>query len=217
MSYESLALTILLAWLLTGFVLGIVMERRGYSGFGWGVIGVVLGPMAVLLALFFHLPPRPDETIRLGIEGPGPVDVLVGVDGSAVSIAAAVAVADLLGPRVGTFTLASVEPIDATPDEERSGHAALEAARAAIAKTLQPTGARPGAIVLHGQPAEALRRHAIDKAYDIIAIGSHGRGASRALLGSAAASLLRSSPVPVFVAGHVAATIDDALVASVPA
>jgi hypothetical protein len=34
-----------------GFVLAIVMGRRGHSPFGWGVLGLVLGPIALLLAL----------------------------------------------------------------------------------------------------------------------------------------------------------------------
>ena len=202
MSYQSIALAALGAWLVIGFALGVVMQRRGYSGFGWGVVGMVLGPIGVLVALFVHVAPKSDETIAFGIAGGGPVDVLVGIDGSDVSLAAAVAAAEVLGPRLGRYTLAAVEPLDATPEEEASGHAALEAARSAAADgSLRLVGVRPGAVLLHGRPADALRRYAQDEGYEALAIGSHGRGGSKALLGSAAAALLRSSPLPIIVSG----------------
>ena len=48
----------------------------------------------------------------------GPVDVLVGVDGSAESLAAAAVVGSLLGDRIGRFTLATVVDYDTALDGE---------------------------------------------------------------------------------------------------
>jgi hypothetical protein len=96
-----------------GFVLAIVMGRRGHSPFAWGVLGLVLGPIALLLALVAARDERsPSQVVAGGIPGSGPVDVLVGIDGSPESAAAATAALDLLGGRVGRLTLLAVTDID---------------------------------------------------------------------------------------------------------
>jgi hypothetical protein len=51
-----------------GFVLAIVMGRLGHSPFAWGVLGLVLGPIALLLAL----PPPPPWTCSAGAWGGSP-------------------------------------------------------------------------------------------------------------------------------------------------
>lgn len=201
MTYQSIAFFVLVAWCIIGFALGVVMQRRGYSGFGWGVVGLVLGPIGLLLALFAHTAPRVDERMAAGEAGAGTVDVLVGVDGSTTALSAAVAAANTLGARVRRFTLAYVEPRDATPSEDTGAHEILEAAATATLPGLQSVGVRPGAVVLHGPPAEALTRHAVDDGYEILCVGSRGRGASKALLGSAAAALVRSATVPILLVG----------------
>lgn len=38
-------------WMGIGVVLAVVMGRRGHSSFGWLVLGAVLGPLAVVLAI----------------------------------------------------------------------------------------------------------------------------------------------------------------------
>ena len=202
MSYQTVAVSVLVVWLLTGIVLGVVMARRGYGGFGWGVLGAVFGPLGILLALFFHMPPKQDLIIRAGIAGEGPVDVLVGIDGSPSSTAAAIAVGRIVGSRLGRLTLATVEPIDASPEDETAGRNALEGARADFLRLHGDLSVRPEHLVLHGPAAEALVAYAEEAGYELIAVGSHGRGASAAVVGSTAGRLARSSPVPVVLAGQ---------------
>jgi hypothetical protein len=96
-----------------GLVLAIVMGRLGHSPFAWGVLGLLLGPIALLLALVAARDERSSSwLVAGGIPGSGPVDVLVGIDGSPESAAATAAALDLLGGRVGRLTLVAVAEID---------------------------------------------------------------------------------------------------------
>lgn len=201
MSYDALLSLVFVIWALTALVLGTTMQRRGYNGFGWAIVGAVLGPLAVFVALLLRLPAQRAVTTRTGRAGPGRVDVLAGVDGSEAALAAALAAAELLEERIRRFTVAIVEPFDASADEHRIAERALDRALTTVNDRLAQVGASAGGSMLRGQPAEALRRHASGDGYELLVIGAHGRGLSKAILGSAAASLLRSSPVPVLVGG----------------
>jgi nucleotide-binding universal stress UspA family protein len=199
---QALALGFLAAWAVSALGLGIVMGRRGYSGFGWGVIGAALGPIGVLLALTFRAAPPPDRWERAGLPSSGPVDVLVGTDGSPASVAAATAAIELLGDRLGKVTLASVAPLDANAEYESRAREVLAETGAALADRLEHHGAVAGEVVLHGRPDEALLSRARDGGYDLIVVGSHGHGASTALLGSVAASLVADADVPLLIGGR---------------
>jgi hypothetical protein len=110
-----------------GVVLAIVMGRLGHSPFAWGLAGLVLGPIALLLAL---VAARDQQTwsrlVAAGVPGSGPVDVLVGIDGSPESAAATTAALGLLGNRVGRLTLVAVSEMDDSfagrEDQERLRH-----------------------------------------------------------------------------------------------
>jgi hypothetical protein len=67
-----------------GFVLAVVMGRLGFSPFAWGLLGLLLGPIALLLALVEVKNERPwwSRLVASGDPGSGPVDVLAGIDGS---------------------------------------------------------------------------------------------------------------------------------------
>jgi hypothetical protein len=103
-----------------GFVLAIVMGRLGHSPFAWGLLGLLLGPIALLLALVEVRNERPWWTrlVASGDPGSGPVDVLVGIDGSPESAAATTAALQLLGDRVGRLTLVAVTEVD----DSTAGH-----------------------------------------------------------------------------------------------
>jgi nucleotide-binding universal stress UspA family protein len=58
----------------------------------------------------------------------------------------------------------------------------------------------PETIVLAGRPATALLGYATSKDYDLLVVGSRGHGASKAVLGSVAATLVRAPELPVLVA-----------------
>jgi hypothetical protein len=75
---STVFLSLLLAtFVCIGLVLAIVMGRLGYSSFTWGVLGLVLGPIALLLALSSVGSRRPSwsRLVPGGHPGSGPVDV----------------------------------------------------------------------------------------------------------------------------------------------
>jgi hypothetical protein len=57
-----------LTWVAIGVVSAVVMGRRGSARFSWLVLGVVLGPLVIPLAL--PRPARPDP-FPPGVSGPG--------------------------------------------------------------------------------------------------------------------------------------------------
>lgn len=122
---ESLVLVIVGGiWLTIGVVLSVLMGRRGHSGFSWLVLGTLLGPLAVILAFdaWLHGEAIEPEVIRregAGMPRQGPVDVLVGYDGSPESMAALNAVPAILGERLGRLTVATVARYDDGREAER--------------------------------------------------------------------------------------------------
>lgn len=187
-------------WLAVGVLLGLAMGHRGHSGFSWLVLGSLLGPLAVVLALDSR---RHDEALNpVALTQPvidhrtGCVDVLAGYDGSPESVVALGAAADLLGPRLGRLTVATVVPFDGGAEGERRATAAL--------RGFAEQGGRAEALVtectvLHGRPAEALRDLATQEGYEMIVVGTRGSGLSKRILGSAASDLARGSAVPVLL------------------
>ena len=188
------------AWLAMGLVLSVVMGRRGHNSFGWFVLGALLGPLGVVLAVEAG---RHGEQLRTtllagGIPatvGTGPVDVLVGYDGSPESAVAMHAVVDLLGDRLGRLTVATVAPYDDVREQDRLATGGL---RRLADRT-------PGRVleleVLHGHPSAALSECAIEGGYELIAVGARGEGITKAILGSATSDLARHSKIPVLIVG----------------
>jgi nucleotide-binding universal stress UspA family protein len=187
-------------WIVIGLVLSLVMARRGHNGTVWLALGTLMGPLAVIFALDAsgHEDMRPAVLDQPG-PGPtlgyGPVDVLVGFDGSSESEPAAQAVVELLGPRLGRLTIATVVPYDGGRDAERRAIAALEHQSDRVG------GFVPQVEVLHGRPAAALSLRAAEAGYDLLVVGTRGAGFSKAILGSAAVELSHDSKVPVLLAG----------------
>lgn len=198
---------VVLAWVVIGVAVGLFEARRGH----WSKLAVVtgiLGPLAIPLATSWHRnrPAIATRTVQPGALLQGDLDVLVGIDGSAESMAAAQNVAGLLGPRLRRLTLAHVLDIETashdsesllTPgawDEETA--AEDELTRIANEMALR-TGADPEAVILAGDPARALEAHAVEHDFSLIVIGARGRGLSRLVFGSCASRLAERSRVPV--------------------
>jgi nucleotide-binding universal stress UspA family protein len=200
----TLLVVLIIAWVVIGLVAGIVMGRRGHNAFGWAVIGCVLGPLVVPVALSSIRGDRETRSVTLapGAPGSGRIDVLVGIDGSVESHAAVGAVVALLGDRIRNLTLAAVLDQEAlrpnwTTDDQASAESTLaEAARTVAATDL---GIVPQTVLLAGAPARALLERATSTGADLIAIGTRGRGASTAVLGSVATKLAANTEVPVLV------------------
>jgi nucleotide-binding universal stress UspA family protein len=202
MSGTAFLFGLLAVWIVFGVVSALVMGRRGHAPFNWLILGAVLGPLVIPVALSRMRDARgvslldPDRAAYRG-----PVDVLVGMDGSAESLSAAEVVADLLGDRIGRLTLVTVVDYDTalggTAGTTRMS--AEEELASAAAQLGQRLGSDVDAVVLAGRPAEVLAAHATDSGFDVLAIGSRGRGASRLVTGSVASRLARGASLPVLV------------------
>lgn len=200
MSASGLLLGMFLTWGAIGVVSAIVMGRRGHAPFSWLVLGVALGPLVIPLA-FSRVRQTRGLTGGLGGTWRGPVDVLVGIDGSPESTAAARVVGALFGDRIGRLTLATVIDYDtALGGEAEPAH---RAARLALAQTADNVAdavpEKPDAVMLAGKPAEALTAHAAAGGFDVLAVGRRGRGASKLVMGSVATHLARGAPIPVLI------------------
>lgn len=193
------ALAIFLAvWLTTALTLAVVMGRRGHSWFQWLLVGAVLGPLALPLALSsIHGEQDSIRDLAHGVSSGGSVDVLVGIDGSSESAEALRTVVELLATRIGRLTLAGVVNFDNTSQQ------AVENAERAV-QHLEESAAsthphEPGTVLLAGEPAGALTRHASEEGYDLLVIGRRGRGASKAILGSTASRAPVGTDLPVLI------------------
>jgi nucleotide-binding universal stress UspA family protein len=180
-------------WLVEALVLGHVMGRRGYDAYSWTLIGLFLGPLAVAVALSFAIraPSWQPKFLHSASRGTGPVDVLVGIDGSRESTTAAAKVRTLFGSAEGRVTFAQAIPLDATVERERVAERQLVAASAAHPEL------DPSTVVLRGEPVAALRDYAFRLGYEVLVVGARGKGRTKALLGSVATGLARGGSVPV--------------------
>jgi nucleotide-binding universal stress UspA family protein len=204
MVYVALAV----AWLVIGAAAGVIETRHGHWSRTW-VVSAIMGPFAVALALGRRSvrPPSP-TVVATGAARRGPVDLLIGFDGSSSSMEAATLAVGLFGPRVRRVTLATVLDVDtAAPHadnplypepwpEEEAARRDLDAAATALEAD---AGIKPSSVILAGAPAEALERYAIEEGYEVLVIACRGRGFSKLFLGSCASTLARKTKVPVML------------------
>lgn len=198
---------LLVVWLAVGAAAGVVEARHGHWHKGW-VVSALLGPFAIPLAIQSRRDLAPAPVVVLESRPrDGPVDLLVGLDGSDLSLSAAVVALGLLGPLTRRITLAAVLDLDTAGHVERvpgdAPYPEETAARDLLDRSVREVGAATGlgvgTVVLGGEPAEALGRYALDEGYELIAVGCRGSGLSKRVLGSCAAKLARHAPVPVLV------------------
>lgn len=202
MSDGSIVVLIAAVWLAVGLGLAVFMGRRGHNAFGWGVIGVLLGPLGVALAIEAVMDEKTSsaEVLRESSASSGCVDVLVGIDGSPEAAAALHAAVDILGDRLHRLTLAGVRPYADSPADERWLRAQLDRQVELVRKGLRKGAGRCGVMLLTGRPSEELLRAASEGGYDLVVVGARGRGLSKALLGSVATQLGSNAKVPVLIA-----------------
>lgn len=216
MSHSTLLPLVIAAWIAVGPALGLFMGRRGHNAFGWLVIGSLLGPMAIPVAIAGARsePRHADEVLASAVPGHGDVDVLVGLDGSTESVAALHAALAILGPRIRRLSLAGVVDFDVGASESPAlGEPELCAElslQEAYVLSMRPAlelavaddlALRPEVAILRGKPARALLQKATEDGFDLIVVGTRGRSVTRALLGSVAIELTSQSKVPVLLAG----------------
>ena len=195
---SEILLAALLVWLAIGLTASVVMGRRGHGAFGWLLIGSVLGPLAIPIAVRTIREERParGREIRAGSSGGGSVDLLVGLDGSEVSERALRRSLELFGDRVGRLTLATVLGHEG-PATSWSDEADAVSAIEAIAATLP--GHEPGIVVLRGRAADALAGYADERGIELVVVGRRGHGATKSLLGSTAHRLAHREGAPVLI------------------
>jgi nucleotide-binding universal stress UspA family protein len=150
--------------------------------------------------------------VASGDPGSGPVDVLVGIDGSPESAAASTAALELLGDRVGRLTLVAVTEVDdSTAGREQRARLRKELERQAEAVQVWqqerdvPARAKqkvtPELQLISGPPARTLNTIAAEDGYGLLVVGARGAGMSSVLLGSVATKLAAQASVPVLIIG----------------
>ncbi|MDH3754642.1 MAG: universal stress protein [Acidimicrobiia bacterium] len=192
-------------WIVVASAVLVFMTRRGHSPTRWAAIAFVLGPFSVLFAAWTrHRSPRiRSTTLQWGAQGPGPLSVLVGIDGSGAAHRALGAAIETLGDRIGHLTLAYVLDFEAAAKHRESparteARRVLDAEATAIGERL---AVQPRTVLLAGSPAAALVDHAREAGDDLLVIGTHGRGEADWLQGSVAADLAEQRAVRVLIFG----------------
>lgn len=137
------------------------------------------------------------------VELPTPIDVLVGLDGSAESRSALALVVELFGARLRSVTVAGV--LDYASGSARAAHLERLAAEAeladAVARVLATSAASAHSVLLAGPPADALRWCAEEQGCDLIVVGTRGVGGNESGVGRVASRLANAQDVPVLVVG----------------
>jgi nucleotide-binding universal stress UspA family protein len=205
MSATSALLLVVAAWVVIGVAAGIVMGRRGHGRYVWALTGALLGPLVVPLVFAssrrVERSPAPMPAPAYGGAPSGQLDVVVGVDGSQDATGALMTALALFGPMIGRLTVAIVVDYDVAsmgtpPGARESAQKILEENARRAAGVLHR---EPHAVVLSGQPADALAAYAREGGYDLVVVAPRGRGASRLLFGSVATTLARGVGVPVAI------------------
>ncbi|MCC6175995.1 MAG: universal stress protein [Chloroflexi bacterium] len=142
--------------------------------------------------LVFHPPTMSID--RLSPPAGRRLRVLVPLDGSDIAEEAALMAARLLRPECVEMTLCSV--LESLEFERESMAIVLDR----VAERLGDLGVAVTTIVGEGDPTDEIGRLAVEGAYDVIAVSTHGRSAlSRMLVGSVADRLIRTSEIPLLV------------------
>lgn len=175
-------------WVAFGAAAAAVMHRRGHDTYAWAVVFVVLGPLALPMAIAAdrHLPAAPDVPPHHG-----ELEVLAVHDGSPDADAALDAALAILGDRVTGLTIACVVDAEAATtvrgrETQRDAHERLDAVARRLGAT---TSATIDTVVLFGEPGRAVQTFADEHGYTLI-VAACCRASQR---------LVKATPVPVLV------------------
>jgi len=145
-----------------------------------------------------------------------PSKVLIATDGSDFAIDAAKKASTLLDPN-SHITVVTVVPLPVIPatapvtgldagpivtpeTTEELDHALHAEAEAGLTRTVAALGRPAEHMLVMGDPAAELCRVAEEGKFDVVALGSHGRGLmKRMVLGSVSHHVLQHAPCPVLV------------------
>jgi len=190
---------VLVTWVTIGLAVALFLGRQGRRSPAWYVIGVVLGP--ILLPIAVELAQAPGtllKRVRQDGEVGARMRVLVALDGSQESDDALADAALVLAPQGAEFILLTVLDPDLGENDPGARRTAEELLAARSSRL--PPGALPAVYeVAVGQPAGVIVDRAAADAVDLIVLGRRGRGLSQRLLGSVADQVVRRSPRPVLL------------------
>ena len=198
---------VVLLWVGIGLTAALLfLGRRGYRDRRWYLVGAVLGPLFVPMAIergrrTVSTVERTDTTTASPeVSGGYRRIVVVGVDGSAESdqaVREAARLFDADGTRVVLVAVADPDLAEFSDEAERQRWHDLLAERASWFPSSVP---QPVTETLCGQPDRVLIETAEAEGADVVVVGRRGRGLSHRLLGSVAHQLSRQSKVPVLLA-----------------
>lgn len=176
----------------------IVMGRRGMTRLERAMVGSVTARVIGLSSRDVLVVPQAAAI--------GWARLLVAVDGSPDSLAAASRATELAAGRGGALTALSVVDV---PDEFYAEAPAavdrlIELARgyvAAVAERAAAAGVNCVPTVREGRSSEVIVKAALEDQTQLIVVGSHGRtGLARLLMGSVTEKVIGDAPCPVYVA-----------------
>ena len=186
------------AWVAMGVIAVAVMGRRGHDPFGWAVLFLFLGPLALPWAFTSdrHRPPPP-----VAPRHEGGLDVLVAHEGSPEDDAALEVALNILGGQLTSLTIAAVVDLEAPTtvrgrDTQREAQERLDnlARRAAVSTT-----APVDTVILFGEPSHALQHFAAEHGYELIVAGSRASGRAPLATRKVAQRLATAASVPVLI------------------
>jgi nucleotide-binding universal stress UspA family protein len=193
-------------WSALGLLCVWMLRRNGHS-IAWAGLALWLGPIVLLLVQ--SIPQRSGRVIYLksGEQLPGTLNVLVGLDGSAESLASAKAALDPLRPSLRRVRLMSAVDLETgeAPQNTTIDDELLE--RLEQAKRVLDLPDAELALV-SGRADHALINHAIDEAMDLLVVAHRQHRFASVVLGSTVARLAKHSSIPILIGPPVEDTAD---------
>lgn len=160
-------------WVTTGLVTAVILSRHGHDLRSNGAVGLVFGPLYIPFAMRLRREERGVKPVLVaeGRSSPGPVDVLISLQGSPAGAASALPVLQLLGHRVGRVTLVRVVDFESIQDDDERAAAEAELSCASLFLVEHD----PSLLLLPGHPLDAPREYAATAGFDaVIVVGDSG-------------------------------------------
>lgn len=158
------------SWVVVGVGVAVAMGRRGHDAQLWGLIGLVLGPLAVPAAIVAtrRAARRPPIAVFDGRPGPGQRDIAVPVaaDGLSSSLVALGEQRDSIRRMV---LVATIGPDRLDTAAHRDEVVQAKAILARSAKAVQEAGLRPEGVIVEGRLVVAVAAFATAEGLEVLA------------------------------------------------
>lgn len=159
-----------IAWAGCGLLAAYFMKRRGHEFRSLAILGFVLGPLYIPLALNYARSERDVQPLRLanGHSGGGSLDVLIGLRGSADCMSDALRVLALLGPRIGRVTIAAAIDYESASSNDWCGVKSTAAVELELASSVASLSFQPETVIVAGLPDQAFVRYASQNGHHLL-------------------------------------------------